>query len=358
MQRVWPLLLMLVCAGVLALVIGQQFQNAPEQPLHQETIAPQRAERSEFFFCFWNVENFFDDRDDGRTGPGDREYDKWFAEHPEMLQQKLEHLTKALLALNDGKGPDILALAEVESPRAAELLQQALNKGLQERNVPDQYEHVLMKPVSAGRHIATAILTRLPVVGDRTRLLDKRLRILEGRIILDNKELILFASHWTSQLKQDSEGRREVYADKIYGAANAIFHNNPAADILICGDFNETPDAEAVTKHLHGTGDLQAVRASASLLLFNVMANKEASQGFGTHYYRHWLIYDQILASPGLLDERGWSYVPDSVKVINTLSKEQDRQHRPWRFGSERERGPRGYSDHFPVTVRLRLHRD
>src|SRR4051794_26684083 len=60
------------------------------------------------FFCLWNVENFFDDVDDGRKGPGDKEYDPWLANHPEMLKLKLDKLTEALLKMNDGKGPDII----------------------------------------------------------------------------------------------------------------------------------------------------------------------------------------------------------------------------------------------------------
>src|SRR5581483_5035723 len=141
--------------------------NRAELP---ESTASANAEQ--YLFCFWNVENLFDDRDDGRTGPGDREYDHWFAEHPELLQEKLDHLSQALLALNDGKGPDILAVAEVESVRAAELLQQALNRGLEKGGVQGEewaYGNVLMKEVSAGRHIAPAIITRLPVARDRTR---------------------------------------------------------------------------------------------------------------------------------------------------------------------------------------------
>ncbi len=300
------------------------------------------------------MENFFDDHHDHRTGPGDKEYDPWFAEHPEILREKLDHLTSALLKLNDGKGPDILAIVEVESLRAAELLQQALNKKL---DPAWRYENVLMKELTAGRHIAPAILTRLPVERDRTRLHGNRQRILEGRIVVDGQELSLFASHWTSQLNQDSEGQRDHYADRIYGAANAMFLRNRAMDILVCGDFNEPPDGEAVTKHLHGTADRQAVLQSDKLLLYNLLADKDPSQGFGTHYYRRWLIYDQILVSPGMLDGHGWSCEPESVRVINTLHKEGDRLRRPWRFGSEHEHGPRGYSDHFPVTVRLQVQR-
>src|SRR5882724_7076245 len=112
------------------------------------------AAGNEFLFCFWNVENFFDDHNDGRTGPGDKEYDAWYANHPEMMQLKLDKLTEALLKMNSGRGPDILAMAEVESVRAAELLQQALNKKLADPSL--HYQAPVMKEVSVGRHIAPA----------------------------------------------------------------------------------------------------------------------------------------------------------------------------------------------------------
>ena len=97
------------------------------------------------------------------------------------------------------------------------------------------------------------------------------------------------------------------------------------------------------------------LRASDPPLFFNLMADKDPRGGFGTHYYNKWFIFDQIAVSPGLLDRAGWSCEPASVKTINTLYRPGDRLQRPWRFGGERDRGLRGYSDHFPVTVRLKV---
>src|SRR5262249_29463870 len=135
-----------------------------------------------YSFCFWNVENLFDDKDDGRIQKADREFDRWFAANPAILKLKLTNLSKALLEMNDGKGPDIIALAEVESPRAAELLMDTLNSRLENKNL--HYQHVLMKDPSAGRHIAPAIITRLPVRRDKTRLHGRSLRILEAHIVV------------------------------------------------------------------------------------------------------------------------------------------------------------------------------
>jgi hypothetical protein len=67
------------------------------------------------------------------------------------------------------------------------------------------------------------------------------------------------------------------------------------------------------------------------------------------------MIFDHLVVSPGLLDNEGWSCDPNTVRTINTLTKPGDRLGRPWRFGGEKDAGPRGYSDHFPVTVRLKV---
>jgi endonuclease/exonuclease/phosphatase family metal-dependent hydrolase len=308
-----------------------------------------------YLFCFWNVENFFDDSDDGRKGPGDRDYDPWLANHPDLLTLKLEKLCEALLKLNDGRGPDILAMCEVESARAVELLRQALNRRLPEGAAP--YDHALMKEKTIGRHIMPAILTRLPVVQGRTRTLGSRQRILEGRVHVNGHELVIVASHWTSRIEGDSDERRAKYGNSIYGEVKRMWFANPRVDVLVCGDFNDNPDDPSVTEHLRATGDEQAVRtARDDLRLFNLFAGKDAAGGFGTHYYSgKWLLFDQIVVTPGMLDGEGWSCVPASARVVNTLHRQGDRLKRPWRFGSPGERAPRGYSDHFPVTVQLRV---
>lgn len=306
------------------------------------------APAGDYLFCFWNVENLFDDRLDGRTG-ADEEYDAWFARDPAALSLKLTHLGDALLALNDGRGPDILAIAEVESVRAAELLREALNRRLPEAL---HYQHVLMKEINNGRHIAPALLTRLPVRADRTRLHGRRDRILEGRVVVHNHELVVLAAHWTSRVTDETGVRRAQYADACYGAYKAMATSSPDVDFLCCGDFNDPPDAPSVVSHLRAGVDHNGVVG-----LHNLFAGKEPEAGFGTLFHAgKWHIFDQIAVSPGLArDPGGWICDPQTVQTVNTLYRPGDRKKRPWRFGNPRDRFERGYSDHFPVTVRLRV---
>jgi Endonuclease/Exonuclease/phosphatase family len=334
--------------GLLALMVASGCGGEPENP--------RSSPPDSYLFCFWNVENLFDDHEDHRHSKADQAYDTWFAQDPQVLSLKLDHLSDALIQLNGGKGPDILALAEVESPRAAELLQEALNRRISDASL--RYSNVLMKDLEAGRHIAPAILTRLAAKRDRTRLHGSRLRILEGHVQASGHDLVILATHWTSRVSDERGEHRNKYGDQIYGIFRGMYRSTPAVDLLVCGDFNDPPDAPSVTHHLHATGDMQAVlHPSDGPLLFDLFADKNPDSGYGTHYYGgRWHIFDQIVVSPGLLDDVGWSCDPASVHTVNTLHRPGDRLHRPWRFGNERDHGPPGYSDHFPVTVRLIVH--
>jgi endonuclease/exonuclease/phosphatase family metal-dependent hydrolase len=312
----------------------------------------QRGAQHDYLFCFWNVENLFDDQLDGRESKGDKEFDTWFAQDPSALHLKLAHLSEALLRLNEGRGPDILAVVEVESKRAAELLREALNQRLNDPALA--YQYVLMKDVNGGRHISPAIITRLPVHAERTRLHGSRLRILEGHIDVDGHDLVVLASHWTARITDEDGSHRAKYGDQLYGTYRAMHTNNPDVDVLICGDFNDPPDAPSVTEHLHAGGSRQAILSSRhDPQLLDLFAGKMEEEGLGTHYYKRWHLFDQIVIAPGLLDNQGWSCDPDSAQIVNNLVRPGDRHRRPWRFGNEHEKGERGYSDHFPVTVRL-----
>src|SRR5256885_13200425 len=123
------------------------------------------------------------------------------------------------MSLAPGRGPDIMAMVEVEDIRAAQALQGALNSRL---DPSLHYRNLLMKEMSSGRHIAPAILTRLPVAGDRTRVIGNRLRILEGHVVVNGHDLTVIVGHWTSRLPSktgNGSDRRMEEAEKMYGAA-------------------------------------------------------------------------------------------------------------------------------------------
>jgi hypothetical protein len=256
----------------------------------------------------------------------------------------------------------VLVFAEVESVRAADLLRGTLNAKLQAAGADPklQYTQLAMKNLGndAGRHIGTGVLTRLPVAHARTTLHGRNVRILEAHVQADGHDLTVIASHWTSQLRQrdgsDGDAGRDKYARTIYDVYKAAADRDRAVDVLVCGDFNCPPDDSSVTDVLGAFGDRAKLNGPPAFL--NLLAGKDPAR-FGTIWYSGKpLIYDQICVSPGLLDGQGWACDPASVRVdTDGLIRPGATRREPWRFGDP-ERGPvgeRGYSDHFPVTVRL-----
>jgi endonuclease/exonuclease/phosphatase family metal-dependent hydrolase len=231
------------------------------------------------------------------------------------------------------------------------LLRDALNEKLRDFTPP--YKAVLYRDPHGGRHIANAIITRLPVAADRTQLHGRRQRILEGHVRVHGHDLVVMATHWTSRVS-DSEGEgREHYGNAIYGVYRAMYRSNPKVDFLVCGDFNDPPDEESVTKHLHAVGSSEFRRGSSDPLLLDLFADK-AGGNVGTHFYHgKWSCFDQICVSPGMLDNEGWSCDPSSARIVNDLTA--DERGHPHRFGNEHDRSSRGWSDHFPVTVHLHV---
>jgi endonuclease/exonuclease/phosphatase family metal-dependent hydrolase len=313
-------------------------------------------------FCLWNFENLFDDHDDPRR-PVDEEYDNWFARDSAARQLKYQRVAEALLQLAGGYGPDIIAGNEVESIRAAELLRDELNRRLPAEAL--SYSHLAMVELSdAGRHLAPCLISRYPL--RQAHLLGKRQRILEVTVSAGAQDLIVINSHWTSQLsdKGDDPSRgRGSYAKVIGERVRQLCQQQPNIDLLVCGDFNTSPDDPLLRQHLGITGDPAELQQSPPKLL-GLLVGKSPER-FGTIYYsgrlangQHHsgpLIYDQIAVSAGMLDNQAWTCYPESVQVpVEGLMRAGSTGRRPWRFGSAHDNPVgRGYSDHFPVTLVL-----
>src|SRR4051794_535476 len=114
-------------------------ETASEESAERAAPAgPTPAQPAEgYLFCFWNVENLFDDKHNPEEhNRADKHYDEEFAKNPGLVDEKVGKLSKVLLSMNGGRGPDILAVAEIESERAADLLRQRLNRDLGSKAEP------------------------------------------------------------------------------------------------------------------------------------------------------------------------------------------------------------------------------
>lgn len=371
-MKIGVVVLLLIGAGVYLLFQTKPPVEPSPKPNSNLTPAPVAPPapttvtdgENEFLFCFWNVENLFDDKDDKRREV-DEEFDNPFAENKALRELKYDRIASALVGMNGGKGPDVIACAEVESVRAAELLKDALNVKLKETKQDDKwlYSNVLMQNLDGGRHIAPCVISRVNVDVRNVKLY-KPYRILETHLYVNQKDLCVIAAHWTSQLRQkDGSGGdtgRENYANAIYKRFRELNEKSVNTDFLVCGDFNDTPDADPIFKNLGAIGDIKKVKPTADEpFLLNLMNGKDPDK-YGTLWYSGKpLIYDHICVSPGMLDTKGWSVDPKSVATYTEgLIRKGATRREPWRFGDpgkDVKDADRGYADHFPVTVKLKV---
>jgi len=281
-QLPFKLRLAIASAGLLAVSVFLIVHwNRTRPPAGTPSSAPVSIGAKTVVLCVWNLENLFDDRDDRRRQV-DEEFDSWFVTDPESRRRKYERITECLLRLNGGHGPDILAANEVESTRALEMLRESLNSKLPAGAA--HYEHTAMIELDAGRHIAPGVISRYPVGG--AKLLGRHQRILHTSVTVNRHKLEIVASHWTSQAtdRGDDESRgRSSYARTIHSAYSNAVRAHAAVDFLVCGDFNDAPDARSVASFLNVTGESALVTPHADPpRLFGVLSGKSPSQ-FGTY---------------------------------------------------------------------------
>ncbi|MEZ6139586.1 MAG: hypothetical protein R3B84_03350 [Zavarzinella sp.] len=350
-----PLFGLVLIIIVVVLVVSLSGCPAPGQRNGNSGRAPQVGEMT---LAVWNVENLYDDQDDPKVHD---DSENWFAANPDMFRTKVNRVAEGLLKINEGSGPDIACLIEVESIRCMEAVKDAMNAKLRSAGRADQqYTHVVFLGDRGGRFFAPGYLSRIPALGDRTRTFGARTngRVLEGHFQADGQELVILSGHWTSRVtdKDEDGSRRMSYANDCYGRLRAILTANPDAEVIVCGDFNDEFNDASLQQGLKVSRSTDTVRDSLReprLLALFADWNGDPS---GTVYGRgNWAIFDHICVSRGLLDGKGWQLVPNSANIFAPPEMRFGKKQEPFRFGGDKHTGERGFSDHFPLTARFRI---
>ena len=355
--------LAIVVAAVGLIATGCPGKVPPRVGPGSSTSGSPTAEAGSYLFVSWNVENFFDDVADPKNDDKEAVY---YAEHPDMFHKKADQLANALLKMGSGYGPDIVALVEVESERCLTVLRDAMNEKLVTAGRPEwKYTEVVFREDNTGRRFAPGFISRVPVIADKTKRFGPRgiQRTLEVHFDVAGHELIAIASHWTSRLKEGNDRNRYRYAEAIYGEARAILTSNPDADLIVCGDFNDEFRDASMQDGLQVTGDAKICIEASPPRLLDLMARFDGTGDPKGSIYGagHWSVFDHICVSRGMLDGKGWTAEPATAKIYGEkfLTREikykGESRFEPVKFRDSRLKGEFGYSDHFPVMVKLRV---
>jgi endonuclease/exonuclease/phosphatase family metal-dependent hydrolase len=346
------------------------------------------AGADEILVATWNVEALFDTKKD--AGTLDDEYlpHGWYAWTEEKLARKIANLGRVVRAIGGGRGPDVLALEEVENLGIVERLRDEALADL-------GYQAIVHFETEDLHGLDNAILSRFPVVGtpknhETSRMIDRdRLPrgILDATFDVHGVHLIVFVNHWPAGPKAD--GQRMHVASILRKLIEERRAADPGAEVLVVGDFNVGPADRALGERgLRTTLDAEAARShGGELRLYNTMAaNVEGTTdatalerlvkdtrrtGLGTHFTRpypytgpdgEWNAFDQVFVSGGLLDDVGLSWVQGSTRVLR-LDFMLEADGTPRGF-FERGVKPKnqdldrtGFSDHLPVVTRLQIRR-
>ena len=318
---------------------------------------------SQYQFAFWNLENLFD----VESAPPDRRSDKvkraigndiqgW---SQTLLDKKIEQITSIILQMNNGRGPDLLGVCEVENEYVMNLLIQNLSPlgrsyAIVHHDTPDQRGIDVGFIFDANLFAAEERFNHFIMRRTATRdLLQVNFRTNKGRLI------VVLCNHWPSR-----SGDKEVSAGyrAIAGETLAYFHERilevkgPETPVLAMGDFNDEPFNVSLVDYALSTRSRKKVVNANIPRFFNLMW-RIAGQDLGTYYFDNFPnVLDQFLANKNLLKENApIKVIQDSVEVIRfpeMISKGDYPQPVPF-GGMGKPVNEKGFSDHFPIGVTL-----
>ncbi len=306
---------------------------------------------------FYNVENLFDTID--QTGVIDEDFLptgklKW---NSERYKTKLQHLEQ-VLTYNMVNNPLMIGLAEIENASVVLDLAKtgklaSTNYRLAHKDSPDArgidcallYDADRFKPL---------VISNLAVTIDS--IPDFKTRdVLYVKGELKGKKIIhVFVNHWPSRRGGELESEiKRIQAAKVARAKiDEILKENPKANIVLMGDFNDHPT---------NTSILETLKAKpitdANADLYNLLYDDQEA-GLGTHNFKNeWGVLDQFIVSKSLYNGKKKIKLLTKDAVILkedfVLYKAGDGTMKPsTTYGGEKYFG--GYSDHLSIRLFLK----
>ena len=315
--------------------------------------------------AFWNLQNLFDTVDDPQITDEEFLPDGEMEWTEDRLDKKMYNLARIIRMMNNGNGPDILGVCEVENQEVLELM---VLKYLSDFNYNIAYlESPDNRGIDNGLIFKSEKFKLLNVQADTVHLSDGwTTRLIFGVNLLtsENEKISIFVNHWPSRSggQMESEPNRIEAANTLRNAVDRIFNREPEAKIFIIGDFNDDPVNVSVLE------TLQAYPIKCDSLPTDFEMNSEGElfnlsyqsfeQGEGSYKYKDmWNMLDQIIVSSSIITGNDIRYLCNSFEVLKpkfivTQSGKYEGTPYPT-YGGRKYLG--GYSDHFPVIAKFQI---
>lgn len=298
--------------------------------------------------AFWNVENLFDTINDPKID--DEEFlpngkMKWTSER---YNTKINNLAKVILAIGDGKGPDILGMAEIENQAVlvdlttkTDLKNQ--NYGIVHYDSPDKrgIDVALIYKKDKFKVLGSkAVFVPMPV----DTILTRDILVVKG--VLNKKDTIyILVNHWPSRRGGDesSEERRMFAANKLHFIEDSLLKINKNSKIIAIGDFNDEPTNKSIMSVKYNESNSHAG--------FVDLMDSLKSAGDGSYHYKKEInMLDNILVNNNFQAKKGIYIINAHIFKVDWAIGENYKGDAPGplhTYAGTRYIG--GYSDHFPV---------
>lgn len=318
------------------------------------------AQNKTLFIAHYNVENLFDTINAPDKNDEDFLPEAQSAWNNARYVTKLQRLSRVVMEMNDGLGPDLLGLCEVENRAVVEELKQQIglkkrkyaiahfespdNRGIDVALLYDQKKFKLLRAQSL----------RVILPGDEPY--PTRDVLLATGLTRNKARLHVFVNHWPSRRggAEASAPNRIAAAARVKQAVDSLRQHDPNAYIVIMGDFNDSPLDEAPRMVL-GADSSRDIQSS----LYNPFIAASSDSTSGSYRYRgDWSYIDHIILSTNMFTSKSkLRYIEQSAGAVffsYLLEQEGRFAGNPWRtYAGTNYIG--GYSDHLPVMLKLEL---
>ncbi|MCF6269526.1 MAG: endonuclease/exonuclease/phosphatase family protein [Melioribacteraceae bacterium] len=316
-----------------------------------------QSENDTLYIASWNMENLFDaiddpdKRDEEFLPDGKKEWTN------EKIDLKIKNQARVIEWMNNGRGPDLLGIQEVEHQHLIDTLLQ--------RYFPNKNYKVAYKETPDKRGIDNGLIYN----GDKFELIDINPIEVElpskypTRYILEvhlkninGEEVYVFVNHWPSRSggEERSKPNRIKAASVLRDVIDILYKKNDKLNIVIIGDFNDNPNNVSIARYLW-THPYTCSTKAEPMRLYN-LSYSEFISGNGTYLYRgNWNMLDQIIVSNEIVEDGRIKYICNSFELIKpdfmiTQSGKYKGAATPT-FGGRKYIA--GFSDHIPVGAKF-----
>ena len=291
---------------------------------------------------FYNLENLFDIYDDPNkrdgefTPNGNRKWNRY------RFNDKLNKISKTIVALGRWRAPDIVGLCELEN-------RYVLDRLIKTRALKELNYKIIHKDSPDRRGIDVAMIYRkdsFDVLHDQyfdvsnSKLTTRDILYVRG--ILNKVDTFsIFVNHWPSRYGGvlRSKKNRIFVANRLKKILKTMIKKYDSDYFVIMGDFNDQPNDESLNILQHKD------------FFLNISNNSISDIGYSYKYRNRWLKFDQIIVSKNLMKYFDVNLYYFSEKFL-LIKDDKYNGFKPFRtYLGYKYLG--GFSDHLPVYIQI-----